>query len=1160
MAAIKYDELFDFPGYTKAIKDVEKANTEFGKVVNTINDRIANQVKALQAEYGELIGVLKNYNVNQKGAGDSIARTGEAALSAAKKMAEQKRVMQEIVGVADLTSKALSDIKAAAKAVEQEYGKLSGRSDDVRAKKQALAAEFKRLTEAAKLEAAALKATTPVLQAAEGSYQALQAQLAKVGKELKALPNAFDATSGKLNKNNKEAVALSKTYVQLNNSLKTADAALGNYQRNVGNYSSAMGRGIAGLTSNIGALIGITSAFQGLSFIVNTNKDLESLDQAMKLVSGSSAELAKNQEFLTRIIDDFGLEIVDTTRSFKNFYASATLAGISANDTRKIYESVAKSAANLKLSQQDINGVLLAFGQIASKGKVQAEELRGQIGERLPGAFAVAAKAMGVTQQALNKMLETGQVTSAQFLPKFAAELEKTFGKTDRIEGMQASINRLNNAMTRLATDNEGGLNRLFTSIVNGATNSIEALDKLISVLADVGKGIGEGINTNAFVVEEAAKFSDSFKKAIEETAKQTISTFTSAVAAGEKRGVLTPENRTEKINADITKLKGLNSELEKRIALERKSLRNTEEQKKEYADMIVNFLGTQKALNELESTFNPAAPTTDPLTNTGKKTKGKTREELLAEAVKKEQDILEAAAQKRIALFELAKENELISEEELQAQKFAIIVKFTEQAIALENTKGKNADKKVIQDFGKKRIDAEIDYQKFLNKTAAERLELQKEAIKNEAELKIQGVKNEQEFVLSSKRFTDEQRKALEVQYQNDIDTILIGSLDKRIALETDAAKKVALEREKADLERGVNTRNRTFDEGNIEKKYQTEIDAAKTAFDIIRAGRDTSFKEELAYLERLKAIKIKYAKETAQEELSIAELKAKLEKDLRDELEKTIQQGISAGLEIAQNLVDAKFEERIANLETEKQKELDLAGNNAAAREAIEEKFNKRIAEQKTKQAKADRAFALFNVAINTAQAIAKTIAQLGMPFAIPFVALAAIQGAIQAAVILSRPLPKYKKGRKGGPAQMAIVDEAGPELIIDKHGRLKEVGGKEARVAHLSQGDTVIPHVQTKEILKNIETRKIIQEMELTGHLSDSIRKGKQDEMIYVMAKAMEGTKINERALEKAFRNAVKEIPVQQWISDEKGQRLREKTVNQTTTYLNNLTKIG
>jgi len=61
------------------------------------------------------------------------------------------------------------------------------------------------------------------------------------------------------------------------------------------------------------------------------------------------------------------------------------------------------------------------------KGKVQAEELRGQLGEALPGAFNLAAKAMGVTTSKLNEMLDKGQVLPEELLPKLASELLKTF-------------------------------------------------------------------------------------------------------------------------------------------------------------------------------------------------------------------------------------------------------------------------------------------------------------------------------------------------------------------------------------------------------------------------------------------------------------------------------------------------------------------------------------------------------------------------------------------------------------------------------------------------------------------------------------------------------------------------------------------------------------
>ncbi|WP_373942645.1 tape measure protein [Polaribacter sejongensis] len=103
----------------------------------------------------------------------------------------------------------------------------------------------------------------------------------------------------------------------------------------------------------------------------------------------------------------------------------------------------------MNLTADQSKGAFLALGQMASKGKVQAEELRGQLGERIPGALGIAAKAMGVTQMKLNKMLDEGKVYAEDFLPKFAAELKKTFqgALPAAANSMQAAINKKNNAL-----------------------------------------------------------------------------------------------------------------------------------------------------------------------------------------------------------------------------------------------------------------------------------------------------------------------------------------------------------------------------------------------------------------------------------------------------------------------------------------------------------------------------------------------------------------------------------------------------------------------------------------------------------------------------------------------------------------------------------------
>lgn len=259
----------------------------------------------------------------------------------------------------------------------------------------------------------------------------------------------------------------------------------------VGNkITSSLSSGFKQLTGQLGqfvlGFIGAQAAMNAIQKSFTDTVRIDSLESALRSVSGSTAEFEINTDFLLKTTNRLGLELLDTSQAFKSFYASATQAGLSADQTRSIFEAAAEAGATLKLSQADINGVLLAFGQIASKGTVQSEELRGQIGERLPGAFAIAAKSIGVTQQQLGKMLENGQVLSNEFLPKFAVELKKTFGtdSSKNIEGLQASINRLKNRFTELLQANQSGLTSFFSLLINGAGVLIRLLPLVVVALA----------------------------------------------------------------------------------------------------------------------------------------------------------------------------------------------------------------------------------------------------------------------------------------------------------------------------------------------------------------------------------------------------------------------------------------------------------------------------------------------------------------------------------------------------------------------------------------------------------------------------------------------------------------------------------------------------
>lgn len=209
---------------------------------------------------------------------------------------------------------------------------------------------------------------------------------------------------------------------------------------------------------------------------VQTAAKIESIGNSLKFITGSSANAEKTMAYLRELSNRLGLEFESTAQAFKLFAGATTQAGMTLGQTKSIFESVSKAVTTMGLSAEDANGVFLALSQIMSKGKVSAEELRGQIGERIPGAFAIAAKAIGVTEQQLNKMLEQGQVLSKDFLPKFAKQLEKDLGggAENAANSTQAALNRISNTWSNFK--NWFG-STIVAPIVQGAADIIKAMN-----------------------------------------------------------------------------------------------------------------------------------------------------------------------------------------------------------------------------------------------------------------------------------------------------------------------------------------------------------------------------------------------------------------------------------------------------------------------------------------------------------------------------------------------------------------------------------------------------------------------------------------------------------------------------------------------------------
>lgn len=150
--------------------------------------------------------------------------------------------------------------------------------------------------------------------------------------------------------------------------------------------------------------------------------------------------------------------------------------------------------------------------------------------------------------------------------------------------------------------------------------------------------------------------------------------------------------------------------------------------------------------------------------------------------------------------------------------------------------------------------------------------------------------------------------------------------------------------------------------------------------------------------------------------------------------------------------------------------EQQIKVAGDNAALKTQIEEKHQKELKRLNFEKAKNERDSALFSIAINTAVAVAKDLATYGLPFAIPFMIADAIIGGLQAAVVLSKPLPAYFVGRKDGPAEFANLGEHGPELVGQPKTGFRLV--EKPAVGYLHAGDRVYTAPETKQLLAQNE----------------------------------------------------------------------------------------
>lgn len=238
---------------------------------------------------------------------------------------------------------------------------------------------------------------------------------------------------------------------QLGSTMLLINGHLGGMSTRMFALGSIVGEAGVAVGLATGAIVGLGVGLKAvITGSLQAAMKIERAERALQAVTGSAAMAAHELKFVREASDQAGSEFTQTATAYARFDAASKAAGQTMAATHDQFRVIALAAGSLSLSVEDTGGVFRAFEQILSKGKVQSEELRGQLGDRLPAAFAIAAKAMGTTTAELSDMMKKGEVLSAEFVPKFIEAIKQAYNidVSKPIDTLQAALNRAGNSVT----------------------------------------------------------------------------------------------------------------------------------------------------------------------------------------------------------------------------------------------------------------------------------------------------------------------------------------------------------------------------------------------------------------------------------------------------------------------------------------------------------------------------------------------------------------------------------------------------------------------------------------------------------------------------------------------------------------------------------------
>lgn len=343
-------------------------------------------------------------------------------------------------------------------------------------------------------------------------------------------------------------------------------------------------------------------------------------------------------------------------------------------------------------------------------------------------------------------------------------------------------------------------------------------------------------------------------------------------------------------------------------------------------------------------------------------------------------------------------------------------------------------------------------------------------------------------------------------------------------------------LDRQVEILETRIDVNGATID--LIDKRVQAEVDAEnRRREDAIENARQTIADETLlaATITDIRANSENEINDIqrrgAEERTNILETELEREQRIlreRVDLIFSFANQISAFFNALAERQNQRDQERLDALTRREEEALEQAGENERERAAIQQEFARERESIERQQQIRQRRQAVFEKAIAVSQSIVNTA--LGITNAltrvatIPLIPIIAAQGALQTAAILAQPIPSFFKGTDDAPGGKSLVSELGPELVIEKSGKMYVTGPK-PEVRDIPKGSTILNHIITKGLLGPNPT-------DINESSSEAIHNFLENSRNQAIQKQTQLLLRSNRSMENAMGNVMKGVEIHQW----------------------------